>query len=640
MGNASGAGFPAANEITPGSEVNLRISLIAEACNPLTLSENLYSIGYIVLSLKYWHKALKISYNDIYSCRYTDKHYMLIYIITHNSDFCNIYFIKKAKIFHFEEHTALKKQDFIKGSVILMVSAAAAKVLGAVYKIPLTNMLGGVGMSYFSCAYSIFMPVYAFAVTGLSSAVAAMTAGSSAFGMYGNIRRIRRTALGLFSLVGIVGSLLILLLAKPFSIFSSGSTDAALAIAMIAPSVFFGCIAAVERGYYEGLNNMYPTALSQVAEGIVRVAAGLWLCGYVSSHSGEIMSYFPFITDVRALAAAAGIAGVTLSSVGAVIFLGIINIFSGKGRKEGSTKTDSREIRRELIKTALPVGAGSVVTNLTAIIDMSTIIGCISFFGYRGNVPVSVAAEDIPEFVYGSFSGIALTIFNLIPSVTNMLGKGILPCIASAWAAGDRENLQKSTTQALLTAAVIAVPSAVGIGVISPQILGILFSQQTDEAEICVSALRWLMVGMVCLCLSFPVFAMLQGIGKSSAPLKIMLVGTAVKAAGNFGLIPFMGVDGAAVSTSLCYVVILALSLYTYIKAAEVKISPMPFLGVLHGGLLCGAAAYLAADISRRNGAEDISSAIAAVICGGGVYLLSLYLLSIKVKRTKTAICA
>lgn len=533
----------------------------------------------------------------------------------------------------------MKKQNFIKGSVILMISAAAAKVLGAIFKIPLTNLLGGVGMSYFSCAYSIFLPVYAFSVTGLSTAVAAMTAKSSALGMYENIRRIRRTALLLFSLVGAVGSLLILLLAKPFSLISSGSGEAVLAVAMIAPSVFFGCITAVERGYYEGMGNMYPTAFSQVAEGVIRVGAGLWLCSYVNSRGTELMRYFPFITDARALAAAAGIAGVTLSSLGGMIFLAVVNLFSDRKKYGGEAHlAPRREIALELIKTSFPIGAGSVVTNLTAIVDMATIIGCIGIFGYRGAVPCGVAEADIPRFVYGSFTGIALTVFNLVPSVTNMLGKGVLPCIASAWAAGDKEELRRGTVQALLTSAVIAVPAAVGIGILSPQILHILFARQTDEAELCISALRWLMPGMVCLCMSFSVFAMLQGIGRSASPLKIMLVGTAVKTVGNIIFVPFMGADGAAVSTSMCYAVILGLSLFTYFKAAEIEISPAPFFAVVYAGVLCGAAAYLGADICSR-AAGDISAAIAAVICGGVVYVLSLYLLSVKVKRQKKTAC-
>ena len=118
----------------------------------------------------------------------------------------------------------MKKQNFLKGSIILMLSAIIAKALGAFFKIPLTNILGGVGMSYFSSAYSLFMPLYALTTTGLSSAVARMTAQSSAFGMYKNIKKIRRTAHIIFSLAGLAGSFVIFFLAKPFSKYSAGNT--------------------------------------------------------------------------------------------------------------------------------------------------------------------------------------------------------------------------------------------------------------------------------------------------------------------------------------------------------------------------------------------------------------------------------
>ena len=511
-----------------------------------------------------------------------------------------------------------------------MISAAVAKVLGALFKIPLTNILGGVGMSYFSCAYSLFMPIYALTVTGLSSAVARMTAKSAALGMYSNIKRIRRTALLLFSAVGAVGSLAIFFLAQPFSRMSVGNSEAALAVMMIAPSVLFGCITAVERGYYEGMSNMYPTALSQAAEGVVKVAAGLWLCGYVNSHGSEIMAYFPYVTDIRAIAAAAGILGVTLSSAGAALFFGIISIFRRNHQKGEDLLLTRREIAGELASTALPVGISSVVTNLTALIDMWTIMGCISYFGCRDNVPLGIEESDIPKFIYGSFAGIALTVFNLVPSVTNMLGKGILPEITEAWAKGDRTALQKGTVQALLTAAVISVPAAIGLGVLSPQILHMLFERQSDEAELCINSLRLLMPGMICLCVSYPIFSMLQGIGKADVPLKIMLLGTVIKLAGNLIFIPIMGVDGAAVSTSLCYGVILAVSLLTYLRAAKISISPAPFASVVYAGVLCGAGAYLGADICGRYGCGNIASASWAVTIGGALYIASLYLLSVK----------
>ncbi len=516
----------------------------------------------------------------------------------------------------------MKKQTFLKGSVILMASAVAAKLLGALFRIPLTNMLGGVGMSCFSCAYSLFMPVYALIVTGISSAVARMTASSAALGMYANTRRIRRVALIIFTAAGLPAGALMAALAVPFSVYSVGSTDAAAAVAMIAPAVVFSCITAVERGYYEGLSNMYPTAVSQVVEGIVKASAGLWLCGYVTENGEQLAGYFPWIGDVRALAAAAGILGVTLSTVGAALYFAVLRLFTKPPENAEKALESRREIARQLVREALPVGAGAVVTNLSALIDMWTIIGLISRSGaYTGRFE-GVADGEVPQFVYGSFSGIALTVFNLVPSVTNMLGKGALTCIASAKGCGSPEALRRSSTQALLTAAVIAVPAAVGLGVMAPEVLELLFSRQSDEVGVCISSLRLLMPAMLCLCMSYPLFSMLQAVGRASAPLKIMLAGTAVKLVGNLLLIPFIGVDGAAVSTSVSYAFILAASLRCYFRETGAVPDKLPFLGVLYAGAMCGGAAYVAEDFFGESPAARLA---AAAIAGGGVYFAVLW---------------
>ena len=534
----------------------------------------------------------------------------------------------------------MKKQNFLKGSLILMASAAAAKLLGALFKIPLTNILGGVGMSYFSCAYSLFMPIYALTVTGVSSAVARMTAQSMALGMIDNAKKIRRTALMVFSAAGLIGSVITFLLARPFSIYSANSPEASVAVAMIAPAVFFGCITAVERGYYEGLSNMYPTALSQVAEGVVKVGVGLWLCNFVTKNSEAVMKYFPNITDIRAIAAAAGILGVTLSSVGAVLFFAVLRFFVRSEVSKEKTVMGRRQITRELIGSAVPVGVSAVVTNLTALIDMWTVIGCISYFGAgTTHIPSGIASEEIPQFIYGSFAGIALTVFNLVPSVTNMLGKGALTCVTSDWESGNRDSLKKSVMQALVTSAVIAIPAAVGLGVLSSEIMTFLFPRQSDEVAVCVNSLRLLMPGMVFLCVSYPLFSMLQAIGKTSLPLKIMLLGTAVKLIGNLALIPFMGVDGAALSTSLCYGIILAVSFAVFQKTSGVHISAAPFLQVLYAGIMCGASAYLVAALLEAKNMSTAAVIIFSALIGGMVYICVIVAVLGKKLRIKKA-CA
>ncbi len=425
-----------------------------------------------------------------------------------------------------------------------------------------------------------------------------------------------------------------ILTAKIFSICSSGGYEVYPSALMIAPSVFFGCVTAAERGYYEGMCNMYPTAVSQAIEGGVKTVSGLILCVYADRHSMEIMEFIPEIKDSRAIPAAAGILGVTLSTFASMVYFAVMRIINrNKTDLKGEEYVEKRKnIIAELMRNAMPVGISAVVTNLTALIDMYTVIGWISV--KNTVLPKGITEAELPQFVYGSYVGIALTLFNIVPSVTNMLGKGILPIITETWENSDMNRLKQSSSQALLTASVISVPCAVGIMIIPEQILDFLFYRQPDEVSICVNSLRILMIGMVCLCLSFPVFSMLQAIGKASAPLKIMLTGTAVKLAGNMIFIPRMGIDGAAVSTSLCYVVILTVSLAVFICTAKIKIEYSKLLAVAYSGAMCGGAAWLTKDIALRNGAENLTVILISAASGGIFYIISVWLSLSDIKKS------
>ncbi|MDE6745915.1 MAG: oligosaccharide flippase family protein, partial [Oscillospiraceae bacterium] len=154
----------------------------------------------------------------------------------------------------------MKKQSFLESSAILILSAVVTKLMGAVFRIPLANMLGGEGMGYFSSAYGIFMTVYAVSVTGLPAAVAKLTAENSALERFANVRRVRSSALLFFSAAGLAFTLLMLAAAYPFCMLTGGRETVPSVLA-IAPSIFFGCVTSVYRGYYEGLRNMIPTAV-------------------------------------------------------------------------------------------------------------------------------------------------------------------------------------------------------------------------------------------------------------------------------------------------------------------------------------------------------------------------------------------
>lgn len=533
----------------------------------------------------------------------------------------------------------MKKQSFLKGSIILIISAVVAKAVGALFKIPLTNMLGGVGMSYFSCAYGLFLPVYALTATGLTTAVAKLTAENCAYRNYRNVRKINRVSLALFSLVGLAGSVLVAVLSKPFAEKVTACPKAELSILMIAPCVLFGCITAVYRGSWEGMRNMYPTAVSQVIEAVIRLTAGLFLCSYVLNHPERILAMLPEGTDIHAAAAAAAVLGISLSTLAGTLFLYI----RGTGTELCNTALSSqpeestRSVIKSLFKILIPVALGSIVTNLTSLIDLATIIRCLDRtiknypellterYGLEGIQP-----EDISDFIYGSFTGLAVTVFNLIPSVTNMFGKGILPSIAESWTKSDRNAVEKLSENVIAATAFIAVPSGLGICFLANPILLFIFPNRIRECAVSEQSLAFLGIAVIFLALSFPIFSCLQATGRADIPVKLMLAGVAVKLAGNLVLItiPEINVAGAAISTLLCYFIIFVFSAVLYQKYAGIKIHPFrTLLPSLFSGTFCAVTAWL---VYPHIPLKNLYALPLAVCAGGTVYLLCTFIIKVK----------
>ena len=166
-----------------------------------------------------------------------------------------------------------KKQSFLGGAAILTAAVVAVKLIGAVYKIPLNNILGGVGKTYFDTAYQIYNFLLTFSTAGLPIAISKLTSQAHAQGRENEKRKIFRTAIWLFFLLGIVGSALMFFGARQLADFQENSM-AAQAIRALAPAVFCVCLLACMRGYTQGQGNMTPTAVSQVLEALGKLLVG------------------------------------------------------------------------------------------------------------------------------------------------------------------------------------------------------------------------------------------------------------------------------------------------------------------------------------------------------------------------------
>lgn len=531
----------------------------------------------------------------------------------------------------------MKKQSFLYGSVILMLSALVVKAIGAVFRIPLTNMLGGTGMGIFSCAYGFFLPVYAVSVTGLPVAIAKMVAESSVKEDYIRVRRIFSVSLRVFSLSGLLFTTLIILLSDPICSLWIGIPDAAPAVRAIAPSVFLGCICAVYRGYYEGLRNMYPTALSQVAEALAKLVIGLGsvlmilrlsenspeaisismqLCGFTGNPEESLI---PFC-------ATAAVFGVTLSSLVGTLFLVLRKKLGGDGISYSmlgkGTELSEKTILSELMKTAVPIALGSLVTTLTSLIDLLTVTRCVKSAVLSSPADFSVyglSPDETAGFLYGSFNGLAITVFNLVPSLTNMFGKGAIPSVSEAYFSRNREKLADSVTSAISATAFLAIPAGLGIYVLSPQILRFLFSSRTDEILAATESMRWLGLAVIPVALTFPVFSVFQAVGRADIPLKAMLAGVVTKLIGNILLVPVpeINIAGAGISTLFCYSEVLAISLFLLFRVIPTHLPLLRrILPSAVGGAACAVTAHFLCPALSSKLPEALAIVISVAISG------------------------
>lgn len=538
-----------------------------------------------------------------------------------------------------------REQSVLRGSVWLMGSALLAKMLGAVFRIPLTALLGGTGMGYYSCAYGLFLPVFALSVTGMNTAVAALTAGALAKGNRADAARIAAAARRMFGLGGTAGSLLLFLSADALCGTLLQNSRAALAVKLFSPAVCICCVNAVLRGLHEGCRRMTPTAVSQVTEGIGRVIFGLLLCRLVFAFPEPVLRLLPRGTSLTEAAAAAAIFGVTLSTL-----LGTLTLlcFDTKRRADPVPQYPAdpdadRRIRRALLQVLLPVAAASLVTNLTTLIDLAAGLRVLSAAMLRDplrfGLPASLSAEAASEaanFSYGAYSGLAVTVFNLVPSVTNMLGKGVLPAFAGSYARGDRAAMRRHAETVLRRTAFLAVPAGLSVSALSEPILRLLFAARGAEIAAAAAPLRWLGIAVLFAAPAYPLFSMLQAAGFAGDTVTVMLCGAGVKLLGNLLLIPRMGLSGAALSTLLCYLLILLLARRCFTRRTETALPLLRcFLRPGLCGLLCACTAqYICGALSAAYPGRRFLPVMAAAAAGGSLYLLS-FLLTLSPARRK-----
>ncbi len=491
-----------------------------------------------------------------------------------------------------------KKQSLVNGALVLSIAITLVKLTGVLFKLYITNKIGLDAKGYFATAYNIYTPIYSIALAGLPTAVAKMVAEKAVQGKYRDVKNVFNVSLGLFTLFGIIGTLVIVLIAYPYSV-SAGAVDALPAILTVAPSLFFCCIMSCYRGYYQGLRNMNPTSVSQVIE-----AAGKLIFGYIFMNvvllggvefADKIPVLSSLVTDTTsAYAAAAAISGVTIGSAAGFVYVVMKYRLDKKSIpseliEQSPESQDKKTLRKELLVMAFPFAVSSLVFNLTTFIDGWTIQNRLmyvlenSFDTVAAMYPKIIEAEQytvlqaeaFKSYLFGAYDTV-LEIKNLVPTFTIAFGSAALPILSELWYSGKKAEVGDNIKRVLRLILLMALPAGMGMFALAEEILMLIYGSNPNIVPAIPYIAPILMLYGISVCflaLAQPVTSMLQAIDKPNVPLKSMAVGAIVKIIANMILvsIPGINIQGAVVGSFLSNIVMVFWGFIVLKKATGVK---------------------------------------------------------------------
>ena len=464
----------------------------------------------------------------------------------------------------------------MQGATILAIAGIMCKILGGIFRIPLTNMIGAEGQSYYGAAYPVYQLFYTIATAGFPVAISRMVSERVAKNDYINADKSYRIAMQTSVVVSIIAFAICCFGADQIADFV-GNPGAAASIRAISIALLFTPFAASLRGYFQGLQIMTPSAISQVAEQFVRVCAGL------------LLAYMFFRTNLE-YAAAGATFGASAGMIAAMIVLYIMYYRFRHQRRENAAQSavieeTTRDRFRELVEIVIPITIGSSIMPLMMTIDLAVIMRRLQATGW---------SLSMSKTLYGLISGYCDPLVNLPVIFIDAITISLIPAVTRAFTLKIKSDLDGNIMTGLKTMMIIAYPCAVGLIVLAGPILHLLYPTKPDEAEMAIHTLQILSLGIVTLSVMRTLSASLQGIGKMTLPVINLGIGAVIKIIATYVLvgIPALNVNGAAIGTVIAYLTAALLNYRGLRKHADVDLDlGNIFIRPLWASLIMGAGA-------------------------------------------------
>ena len=436
-----------------------------------------------------------------------------------------------------------KGQNFLHGAAIYTAGIVIIKILGAIYKIPLGNILEDVGYNHFEVVYRLYNVFLTVSTAGIPVAMSRLISEASTMDRTQQTRRVFKVALGLFIGMGLLGTLTMMLFPDALAEWM-GDIRATQGLFVMAPSVLLVCVTAAYRGYAQGHADMIPTTVSQIVETAVKVLVGLVTAG-VLHNMGKSLE----------ICAAGAILGTTVSSLAAMVYMQIkvhrkyeLNppVMPGS-----DTPDPAKKILWDILRIGIPVTISTSVMSLVQLADAKITLNQLqNAAGY----------VDTAAYALNGAYGKAMSVYNVPSAFVVPFVSSIVPAIAAARVRGDKLGASDTAEKAMRMCTLLCLPMAVGIAVLAVPCMNVLYPESASQGGVLLCEL-----GIVCyfMTMSLMTNAILPANGNERLPLVAILLGGLTKVVVTYTLVgnPAINIYGAPIGTLCCYLVMLTVNL-------------------------------------------------------------------------------
>lgn len=451
------------------------------------------------------------------------------------------------------------RNNYLKQAGILAAAGIICRIIGILYRSPLTSVIGDEGNGYYTSAYNIYTIILLLSSYSIPSAISKIIASKLALKEYRSAHKIFHCALIYVCIIGGAASL--------FTFFGAGlflEGEAAVVLKVFSPTIFLSGFAGVLRGYFQAHGSMVQTSFSQIVEqilnAVVSLAAAHALIGLVAGESGT----------TQAIYGAAGSALGTGSGVAvALIFMLLVyalnrRMLRARVARDRHPHIDSYgDIFRGMFGTVTPIILSTFIYNFSTTFNQ-TVYSKVMIYSKGLSVAETATA-------YGVFAGKAMVIINIPIALASSLSSAMIPTISKSSALGDRAATKKKVEDAMWTTMLIAIPSAVGLAALAKPIMQLLFPQK-DTLDLAAKLLAMIAVTVVFYCLSTLSNGILQGIGRVNLPVRNAGIALAAQTALLVALLMLTDLD--------LYALVICLIVYSFLMCLLNSISVRRCIGV------------------------------------------------------------